>query len=74
MTPGGELGAVSGKDFLHRGIAGEVGPFVGIGLSMVEFFRAIGVVNVAELLRDDSDIFGSEATPGGVRPVGGGVL
>ena len=74
MILGGEVRAVGREDFFHRGVFGEVGPFVGIGLSVVEFFRAIGEVNVAIVFRDDGDIFRPKATPGGVWPIGGRVL
>ena len=50
MIPGGEFCPVVCEDFFHVGVAGEVGPFVGIAFAIVEFLRAIDIVNVAIVL------------------------
>ena len=56
-------------------IGGEIGPLVGVSCDVVEFFVAVGVVNVAELFAGEGEVFrAAELGESEVGPLGGGVF
>ena len=64
----GEPEPVVGDDRGMRGGADEIGPFVGIGLVVVEFFSAVGVADIAPALGPNGVVALVMAGDGGPTP------